>query len=90
MEIKASRIDEVQVFAERMREERGDSLLSTRALLTADTDRPGYYVNIIEFNSYEEAMQNSNDPATSQLAKHLDALLDGLQSFYTLDVRLEM
>jgi hypothetical protein len=90
MEIKTSRIDEVQAFVEKMREERGDSLLSTRALLTADRDRPGYYVNIIEFSSYEEAMQNSNDPATSEFAKQLGALLDGPPNFYNLDVRLEM
>jgi hypothetical protein len=90
METKTSRIDEVQAFVEKMREERGDSLLSTRALLTADRDRPGYYVNIIEFSSYEEAMQNSNDPATSEFAKKLGALLDGPPNFYNFDVRLEM
>jgi hypothetical protein len=90
MEIKTSRIDEVQAFVEKMGAERGDSLLSTRALLTADRDRPGYYVNIIEFSSYEEAMQNSNDPATSEFAKQLGALLDGPPNFYNVDVRLEM
>jgi hypothetical protein len=90
MEIKTSRIDEVQAFVEKMGAERGDSLLSTRALLTADRDRPGYYVNIIEFSSYEEAMQNSNDPATSEFAKEMGALLEGPPKFYNLDVRQEM
>src|ERR1035441_10979645 len=90
MEIKTSRIDELEALVKKMREERGDSLLSTRALLTADRDRPGYYVNIIEFSSYEEAMQNSNDPATSEFTKQLGALLDGPPNFYNLDVRLEM
>ena len=90
MEIKTSRIDEVEALVKKMREERGDSLLSTRAVLTADRDRPGYYVNIIEFNSYEEAMKNSNDPATSEFAKEMGALLEGPPKFYNLDVRQEM
>jgi hypothetical protein len=90
MEIRTSRIDEVEAFVKKMREERGDSLLSTRAILTADRDRPGYYVNIIEFSSYEEAMTNSNDPATSEFAEQLSALLEGPPKFYNLDVRYEM
>ena len=90
MEIKTSRIDELEALVKKMQEERGDSLLSTRAVLTADRDRPGYYVNIIEFDSYEEAMKNSNDPATSEFAKEMGALLEGPPKFYNLDVRQEM
>ncbi|MGP0110981.1 MAG: hypothetical protein ACLPR9_19345 [Acidimicrobiales bacterium] len=90
MEIKTSRIDELEALVKKMQEERGDSLLSTRAVLTADRDRPGYYVNIIEFNSYEEAMKNSNDPATSEFAKEMGVLLEGPPKFYNLDVRHEM
>jgi hypothetical protein len=90
MEIKTSRIDELEALVKKMQEERGDSLLSTRAVLTADRDRPGYYVNIIEFNTYEEAMNNSNDPATSEFAKEMGALLEGPPKFYNLDVRHEM
>jgi hypothetical protein len=90
MEIKTSRIDELEALVKKMREERGDSLLSTRAVLAADRDRPGYYVNIIEFNSYEEAMKNSNDAATSEFAKEMGALLEGPPKFYNLDVRHEM
>ena len=90
MEIKTSRIDKLEALVKKMQEERGDSLLSTRAVLTADRDRPGYYVNIIEFNSYEEAMKNSNDPATSEFAKEMGALLEGPPKFYNLDVRHEM
>ena len=58
MEIKTSRIEELEALVKKMQEEQGDSLLSTRAVLTADRDRPGYYFAIIEFDSYEEAMKN--------------------------------
>lgn len=90
MEIKTSRIEEVEDFATRMQKERGDALLSNRVTVTADRDRPGTYVILIEFDSYERAMENSNDPETGRYAEQLRALLDGPPNFYNLDVRREM
>ena len=90
MEIKTSRIEEVEALVTKMQEEHGDSLLSTRAVLTADRDRPGYYVNIIEFNSYEDAMKNSTDPIITKMAKEMGAMLDRPPMFYNLEVRREM
>lgn len=87
MEIKTSRIDEVEAFAKKMDEDRGDSLLARRAIVTADRDRPGTYLVLVEFDSYEEAMKNSNDPATAKSSEQLAALLDGPPKFYNLDVR---
>jgi hypothetical protein len=45
---------------------------------------------IVEFDSYEEAMKNSNDPETSKYAEQMGALLDGAPKFYNLDVRSVM
>jgi hypothetical protein len=90
MEFKTSRIDEVDALVEKMRAEQGDALLSTRAISAADRDRPGYFVNVIEFASYEEAMKNSNDPAISAFAQQMGELIDGPPTFYNLDVRQEM
>ena len=86
MEIKTSRIDEVQALMEKMEAESGDTVVSTRALLTSDRDRPGYYLAIIEFESFEEAMKQSNDPVTTDFAKQLSALFDAPPKFYNLDV----
>ena len=90
MEIKTSRIDEVEAMSKKMQEERGDTLLATKGTVTADRDRPGYYLVIVEFDSYEEAMKNSNDPATSKYAEQMGALLEQPPKFYNLDVRLVM
>ena len=87
MEFETSNIDEVEAFAKRMQEERGDSLLATKATVTADRDRPGTYLVIVEFNSYDEAMKNSNDPATEKYAGEMAALLGGAPRFRNLDVR---
>jgi uncharacterized protein (DUF1330 family) len=90
MEIKTSDIDKVEAFARAMKEERGDALLATKSTITADRDRPGTYLVVVEFDSYEHAMKNSNDPETARYAEQLGALLDGPPKFYNLDVRFVM
>ncbi|MGD0984000.1 MAG: hypothetical protein ABSA65_09310 [Acidimicrobiales bacterium] len=90
MEIKTSRIDEVNALVREMGEERGDHLLARRSLHAADRDRAGHYFAIIEFDSYEEAMKNSNDPVTSEFAQKLSALLDEPPKFHNLDVLQEL
>ena len=52
----------------------------------SDRDRPGYYFSIIEFDSYEEAMENSNRPETSEFAAQMAKLCDGPPTFRNLDV----
>jgi hypothetical protein len=87
MEVKTSRFDELRGLLEKMRAERGETLLTTRSVFAADRDRPGYYFAIIEFASYEEAMKNSNDPATSEFVqKTMGALLDEPPRYRNLDV----
>jgi hypothetical protein len=63
------------------------ALLATRGISASDRDRPGHYVSIVEFDSYEEAMRNSNDPATAKYARQMGELLDAPPTHYNLDVR---
>jgi hypothetical protein len=58
-----------------------------RGTFTSDRDRPNTYVNIIEFESYESAMENSNRPETSAFAARMAGLCDGPPNFYNLDVQ---
>jgi len=90
MEFDTSRIDEVEALSRKMQDERGDALLASKATITADRDRPGHYFVIVEFDSYEDAMKNSNDPATSKYAEQMGALLDGPPTFHNLDVHSVM
>lgn len=90
MEFESSNIDEIVAFAKRMQEDRGDALLSTRATVTEDRDRPGTYLVIVEFNSYDEAMANSDDPATDKYAAELASLIGAVPRFRNLDVRTEL
>jgi hypothetical protein len=86
MECDTSRIDEVEALSRRLQEEQGDKLLATKATIAEDRDRRGHYFIIVEFDSYEEAMKNSNDPATDKYAGLLVELLDGTPDFRNLDV----
>ncbi len=90
MEVDTSRIEEVEALAEKMEQERGDNLLARRATVTADRDHAGHYFIIVEFDSYEEAMKNSNDPVTTKYAEEMAALLDGPPTFHNLDVHRVM
>ena len=46
---------------------------------------PGF-VQIMEFDSYEEAMKNSTDPVTGKYSQKMGELLDGPMAFHDLDV----
>ena len=90
MEFETSRIEDVEALSNKMQEERGDALLASKATITEDRDRHGHYFVIVEFDSYEEAMRNSNDPVTGKYSEQMGALLDGPPKFHNLDVRSVM
>ena len=58
----------------------------SRVTTTADRDRPGTYVSIVEFDSYEHAMSNSEHPATQELADTMASFCDSPPTFRNLDV----
>ncbi|NUR28376.1 MAG: hypothetical protein HOV83_21460 [Catenulispora sp.] len=59
---------------------------ATHEVHTADRDRPGRYVDIIEFPSYEEAMRNSDLPETQRIAGRMRELCAEDVRFLNLDV----
>lgn len=61
----------------------------TRATQTRDRDSDGTYIHIVEFPSYEQAMENSNRPETAEFAAQLEKLCDGPPKFRNLDVTRE-
>lgn len=90
IEYSTSKPEEVRALGEQMRKERdadGNSMRVARGLFTADRDRPNVFLNIIEFESYEEAMANSEDPSTQAFAKKMSELVDGPPTFRNLDVQ---
>ena len=85
VEFKTDRADEVMALGDEMEPQRSSGT-ARRLNITSDRDRPGYYFSIIEFDSYEEAMENSNRPETSEFAEKMGKLCDGPPTFRNLDV----
>lgn len=90
VEYTTSRPDEVKAVSDEFRDRRRDSdteSMVVRGTVTADRDRPGVYLSIVEFASYEEAMANSQRPETTEFAEAMSQLCDGPPRFYNLDVQ---
>lgn len=85
IEFKTSRVDEIRALVDQMRSQLGTGA-ALRGTTTADLDRPGYYLNIVEFESRESAMESSARPEIGQFAAQMAALCDGPPRFYNLDV----
>lgn len=89
IEYTTSRIDDVRKATDEFRDSRSVSETPVpviRGTITADRDRPNTYLSIVEFPSYEVAMENSERPETSAFAARLAELCDGPPRFYNLDV----
>ncbi len=84
IEFKSSRTDEIRALTEEIRDKPGS--LAVRGTITADRDRPGTYLNIVEFESVESAMENSQRPETQEFAAKMAELCDGPPKFYNLDL----
>ncbi|CAN7197644.1 hypothetical protein [Arthrobacter sp. LjRoot14] len=89
IEFQTSRIEEIEQLGRPSRTEGGTPSTFRRIVATADRDRPGTYFTIVDFDSYESAMENSNRPETSEFAAKMAALCDGPLIFRNLDVMWE-
>ena len=93
IEYRTSKPDEVEALMEDFRAKReadDDGVAPSRGLTCADRDEPGRYFAIIEFNSYEEAMENSKRADTTEMSEKMMALCDGPGTFYNLDLLARM
>ncbi|WP_410793374.1 hypothetical protein [Kribbella sp. C-35] len=89
IEYRTSKPDEVAALLEDFRAKReadGDGPAPTLGLTCADRDEPGRYFAIVQFDSYEAAMENSQRADTTEMSEKMMALCDGPGTFYNLDV----
>jgi heme-degrading monooxygenase HmoA len=89
LSFSTSRYDEMQTmmdeFSEQQRE--GGPAPGFRGLkILKDRERDGAYMLVVEFDSYELAMENSARPETDAFAKRMAAMTDGPPSFGNYDV----
>jgi hypothetical protein len=86
IEFRTSKIDDMRKLGDDWEAKAGSDRTARRRLLCEDRDTPGRYFNIVFFDSYESAMENSNLPATHDFAPRMAALAEGGPTFYNLDV----
>lgn len=89
VEFEASDIEDLKRALAEFRAEHPDVMTSLTIRITEDRDRPGTYIAINEFESYESAMEQSNHPLTSQFAQLMTEKMIG-RKFRNLDVLYDL
>src|SRR5690242_13927170 len=87
IEYETDRPDEVWALGEARSAEMGEAPPGFRLLVTQDRDNPNRYLTIVEFPSYEMAMENSNRPETDEFARQVAALCTSPPVYRNLDVK---
>jgi hypothetical protein len=89
-EFTTTRIDDVEAVIDKWVVQSDGRRTVERSVLAADRDRPQAYVQIVEFPSYEEAMENSALPETAEFAQRLAELCEEPPRFRNLEpVRID-
>jgi hypothetical protein len=87
IEYETDKPDEMWALGEARSAEMGDPPPGFRLTITQDRDHPNRYVTIVEFPSYEVAMENSAHPDTDAFARNMAALCTSGPHFRNLEVR---
>jgi hypothetical protein len=88
IDFETERIDEMRELAHETEQRlAGRSGGPTRRLVLKDRGLPNRYLVVIEFDSYEDAVRNSDDPETTKFAEQMAALCTRPPSFTDCDVQ---
>jgi hypothetical protein len=86
IDFRSSKIDEMRKVGDEWEKAAGAAGTARRVVVCADRDNPGHFLNIVFFDSYEEAMKNSELPITQEMSQKMMGLAEGAPTFYNLDV----
>jgi hypothetical protein len=85
IDFRTKRLDEGKRHVEEYLTKTEGRRTARRSILCQDRDDADHYLNIVFFDSYESAVENSNLPETSELAGKLGELADA-QEFINLEI----
>ena len=86
IEMRTSKFGELQALGDEWEQATAGQRTARRRVLCRDRDDPGHYYNIVFFDSYESAMENSSLPGTQALSEKMAGLLEGAPGFVDLEV----
>jgi hypothetical protein len=86
IEFRTSDIDATQEIGDRWEAATEGKRTARRCIVCRDREDANHYFNVVFFDSYESAMENSSLPETQRLAEEMTSSFDGAPTFYNLDV----
>jgi hypothetical protein len=86
IEQRTTKIDEIQALEAEWEAATEGQRTTRRSIVAQDRNDPERYLVIVFFDSYESAQENSNLPATGELAGKMGALMSAPPVFHDLDV----
>jgi hypothetical protein len=86
IEFRTSNLDAMEAVANRWEEATADKRTARRRILCRDRAADDRYFNVVFFDSYESAMQNSKLPETQRFSEEMMSFADGPPTFYDLDI----
>jgi quinol monooxygenase YgiN len=86
IEFRSGKIDDFRKLEDEWGDRITAEMTARRSILAEDRDQPGRYFQIVFFDSYESAMQNSDRPVTKEFAERMHSIADGEPNFFNLDV----
>ncbi|MFF8386964.1 ester cyclase [Streptomyces kanasensis] len=86
IDCKTDRVDEMSRLMDSWVEATQGKRTATHSLMARDRSDSTHVLEIVEFPSYEEAMENSKLPETDRIFREMVALCDGEPTFTDLDV----
>jgi hypothetical protein len=90
VEVPTDDVESVLALDEEWMQKTEGQRTARRQWICQDRDRPGTVVMLVEFPSYEAAMQNNDLPATGDIAIGLERLAGAQPGFRNLDVIREV
>lgn len=85
IEYETDRPDEIRALGEEWGREQPTQGLP-RLIMAEDRDNPGHFIMVAEFDSYEQAMANSDRPETGAYADRMRRLAKAEPRYVNLDV----
>jgi len=87
IDFRTDKIDEMRKLDGEWGDRAGsEGATAKRAILCADRDDPGHYLQIVFFDSFSDADKNSNLPVTQEFARKMMDLAGGEPTFSNLDI----
>ncbi|MFD6226700.1 ester cyclase [Streptomyces sp. NPDC060232] len=86
IDYETTRFDEMNALIDRWAEQSSGRRTATHTMIGQDREAKNHFVDMVEFDSYEEAMKNSQLPETDRMFQEMVALCEGMPKFMNLDV----